>query len=43
VLSVVGLGQDLAEASARSLAAAEEIGFEGKVFRRDIGLKALGR
>lgn len=41
VLSVVGVGSSLAEARARSVAAAEEIRFEGKTFRRDIGWKAF--
>jgi len=40
VLSVVGLGSDLAEACARSLGAVEAIHFEGKTFRRDIGWRA---
>jgi phosphoribosylamine--glycine ligase len=41
VLSVVGVGSDIAEARARSLAAAEAIQFEGKNFRRDIGWRAF--
>ena len=43
VLSVVGLGPDLAEARERSLQAAEAIRFPGKTFRRDIGWRALER
>jgi phosphoribosylamine---glycine ligase len=41
VLSVVGLGDDLPAARERSLDAVEEIRFEGKQFRRDIGWRAL--
>lgn len=41
VLSVVGVGGDLAEARARSLAGADEIHFEGKTHRRDIGWRAF--
>jgi phosphoribosylamine--glycine ligase len=41
VISVVGMGSDLAEARARSLAAAEAIHFEGKTFRTDIGWRAF--
>ena len=41
VLSVVGLGQDLEEAHRRSLAGADQILFEGKTLRRDIGWRAL--
>ncbi len=41
VLSVVGLGKDLEEARGRSLEGADAIGFEGKLFRKDIGWRAL--
>jgi len=41
VLSVVGVGSDLAEARARSVAAAEAIQFDGKNFRKDIGWRAF--
>ncbi|MSR22695.1 MAG: phosphoribosylamine--glycine ligase [Gemmatimonadetes bacterium] len=41
VLSVVGIGDDLDQARERSLRGAEEIRFEGKTFRRDIGRKAF--
>ncbi len=41
VLSVVGVGRELAEARVRSLAGADEIHFEGKTLRRDIGLRAF--
>lgn len=41
VLSVVGIGQDLREASEKSLAGADRIQFEGKTLRRDIGWRAL--
>lgn len=40
VLSVVGIGPDLASAQTRSLEAAERITFEGRQFRRDIGWRA---
>lgn len=40
VLSVVGLGDTMGEARARSLDAAELISFEGKQFRKDIGHRA---
>lgn len=40
VLSVVALGDTLAEARERANAAAEMVRFEGKVYRRDIGAKA---
>jgi phosphoribosylamine---glycine ligase len=42
VLSVVGMGEDLAQARDRSLAAARSIDFEGKMFRTDIGWRAMG-
>ena len=41
VLSVVGLGEDLEQARDRSLDGADEIEFEGKTLRRDIGWRAL--
>ncbi|MYE80664.1 MAG: phosphoribosylamine--glycine ligase [Gammaproteobacteria bacterium] len=41
VLSVVGVGGDLEEARARSLAGADVIRFEGKTLRRDIGWRAF--
>jgi phosphoribosylamine---glycine ligase len=41
VLSVVGLGPDLAAAKERSLRGAEAIVFDGKTLRRDIGWRAL--
>jgi phosphoribosylamine--glycine ligase len=43
VLSVVGLGADLAEAQARSLAGVQRITFPDMTFRRDIGWRALTR
>ncbi|MDH3585309.1 MAG: phosphoribosylamine--glycine ligase, partial [Phycisphaerae bacterium] len=42
VLSVVGLGRDLAEAQERANAACEVIHFDGAFFRRDIGNRVLG-
>jgi phosphoribosylamine---glycine ligase len=41
VLSVVGLGEGLEEARARSLEGVEAIAFEGKSYRADIGWRAL--
>ncbi len=41
VLSVVGVGEELEEARRRSLAGAEAIHFDGKLFRGDIGWRAL--
>jgi phosphoribosylamine---glycine ligase len=41
VLSVVGVGDDLAEARDRSHQAARAIDFEGKMFREDIGWRAF--
>jgi len=41
VLSVVGIGKDLEQARDRSLAGADEIEFEGKTLRRDIGWRAF--
>ena len=43
VLAVTALGADLGEAGERSRAAAEQIEFEGKQFRRDIGWRELSR
>lgn len=40
VLSVVGLGRDLAEATERAYAAAELVHFEGRQLRRDLGARA---
>jgi phosphoribosylamine--glycine ligase len=42
VLSVVGIGPDLLDASARAYRAAEIVQYEGKIFRRDIGARAKG-
>lgn len=41
VLNVVGLGSTLEAALERAYAACEEIQFEGKQFRKDIGFRAL--
>jgi phosphoribosylamine--glycine ligase len=41
VLSVVALGSTLAEARSRANAAAERIRFKGRIYRRDIGARAL--
>lgn len=41
VLSVTGLGDDLASAAARSRDGAERIEFEGRFYRRDIGWRQL--
>ena len=43
VLSVTATAPTVAEAAARSRAAAEAIGFEGKQFRRDIGWREITR
>jgi phosphoribosylamine--glycine ligase len=43
VLAVTGLGPTLADAAARSRAAADSIAFEGKQYRRDIGWRELTR
>jgi phosphoribosylamine--glycine ligase len=43
VLSVTGAGPSVAEAAARSRAAAEAIRFEGKQFRTDIGWREIAR
>jgi phosphoribosylamine--glycine ligase len=42
VLSVTALGDDAAAARAAAYAAADVIEFDGKQFRRDIGLRAVG-
>ena len=42
VLAVTGCGETLPEALGRAYGGADEIRFEGKVFRRDIGWRALG-
>ncbi|HEX2205518.1 MAG TPA: phosphoribosylamine--glycine ligase [Longimicrobium sp.] len=43
VLAVTALAPTVAEAAARSRAAAERIGFEGRLFRRDIGWREAAR
>jgi phosphoribosylamine--glycine ligase len=43
VLAVTGLGKDVAEAGTRSREVAEQIQFDGKYFRRDIGWRELER
>ena len=43
VLGVTGLGETLGEALAAAYAAADEVEFEGKTLRRDIGRKGLRR
>ena len=43
VLNVTGLGVTLKEAADRAYRAVEKIHFTGKVFRRDIGWRVLGR
>ncbi|MGH7702239.1 MAG: phosphoribosylglycinamide synthetase C domain-containing protein, partial [Gemmatimonadales bacterium] len=43
VLNVTAVGTSFTQAQAQSRAAAEQIGFEGKVFRRDIGWRETGR
>lgn len=43
VLAVTALAPTVAEAAARSRAAAERIDFEGRAFRRDIGWRELAR
>ena len=43
VLAVTALAPTVAEAAARSRAAAERIGFEGRLFRRDIGWREAQR
>lgn len=43
VLAVTGLGATLAEAAARSRAAAADIRFDGKHYRKDIGWREIAR
>lgn len=43
VLSVTGLGADVAEAAARSRTAAERVHFAGRTYRRDIGWREFAR
>jgi phosphoribosylamine---glycine ligase len=43
VLSVTGLGRDIAQAAAASRAVAEQIRFEGKTWRRDIAWREIQR
>ncbi|HUE95817.1 MAG TPA: phosphoribosylamine--glycine ligase [Longimicrobiaceae bacterium] len=43
VLAVTGLGATVSEAAQASRSAAEQIHFEGKTFRRDIGWREFGR
>lgn len=43
VFAVTAFGADVADAAARSREAAEEIQFEGRLFRRDIGWRETGR
>ncbi len=43
VLAVTGVGATLQEASGKSVAAAERIGFEGATYRRDIGWREFAR
>ena len=43
VLSVVGLGADLAQATERAYAAADLIRFEGRQLRRDLGARQMAR
>jgi len=43
VLGVTAIGATLAEALQRAYAAVEQIHFEGRYFRRDIGQKGLVR
>jgi phosphoribosylamine--glycine ligase len=43
VLNVVGLGETLEGALEKAYRAADQIQFEGKQFRRDIGARALGK
>ena len=42
VLTVVGRGDDFAEAIARAYAGVLQISFDGMQYRHDIGRKALG-
>jgi phosphoribosylamine--glycine ligase len=41
VLALTGMGTSLEEAAAKARAAAEKVSFEGKYFRRDIGMDLL--
>jgi phosphoribosylamine---glycine ligase len=43
VLTVTGLGEDVAEAARRSVDACEQIVFPGKTYRRDIGWRDIAR
>lgn len=43
VLSVTGMGENLGEASRKSLVGADAVGFEGKYFRTDIGWREFAR
>jgi phosphoribosylamine--glycine ligase len=43
VLCATGLGRDVGEAAARSRALAEAIGYDGKIFRRDIAWREVAR
>jgi len=43
VLTVTGLGDDVAEAAGRSADACEQITFQGKTYRRDIGWRDIAR
>lgn len=43
VLTVTGLGDDVAEAARRSADACEQIAFQGKTYRRDIGWRDIAR
>jgi phosphoribosylamine--glycine ligase len=42
-LNIVGTGATLEEAYARAYACAEQVQFDGRQMRRDIGWRALGR
>jgi phosphoribosylamine---glycine ligase len=43
VLCATGLGRDVGEAAGRSRALAEAIGYDGKIFRRDIAWREVAR
>jgi phosphoribosylamine--glycine ligase len=43
VLAVSAVGPSIADAQRKSLAAAEQVGFEGRQFRTDIGWRELAR
>lgn len=43
VLCATGLGRDVAQAASRSRALAEAIGYDGKIFRRDIAWREVAR